>query len=222
MVCELLVECCDLPQIMSYDTIDEIKLVKGQKIVFLNVRSLFANISTIQADFTGSEFMSLVFVESWLHAKIPTTMINIKGFTCVRLDRQNKRGGGIIIYVRDDLEWDSLQKKCFDISTANIELLSIVIKRKFQKSICLSGVYIPPKSNIDKAIESLDELGVIINKSNSEWIIGGDLNADLLDPNCKRNKKLVSHFASRNSLRQMISYATRRTTGRKSLLDHIC
>lgn len=56
-----------------YRNLDEIKVIKGQKVTFLNVRSLYANISTIIADFMYSEFIALVFVESWLHINIPTT-----------------------------------------------------------------------------------------------------------------------------------------------------
>lgn len=110
---------------------------------------------------------------------------------CKRLDRCNKKGGGIIIFIRDDIVFDRFENNRFDVTTPDIELLSVLIKRKFQKPLCLSGIYIPPKAIIDKAIEFLDEMGVHINKLGMEWIIGGDVNADMLDSNCKRNKKLT-------------------------------
>jgi len=44
------------------------------------------------------------FTESWLTKEIPTQVINIDGFTCHRKDRSDgRRGGGVVIFLRDDL-----------------------------------------------------------------------------------------------------------------------
>lgn len=60
-------------------------------------------------------------------------MIHIEGFNAVRLDRAtNKRGGGLLIYIRKDIEWSYLGKDC-DCSNPNLEILNVVLKLVGQK-----------------------------------------------------------------------------------------
>lgn len=39
--------------------------------------------------------------ETWLHDRIPTTMIYIPGYKCYRKDITLGRGGGILVYITD-------------------------------------------------------------------------------------------------------------------------
>lgn len=99
--------------------------------------------------------------------------------------------------------------------------MSIIIKRKHQKPLCVSGVYIPPKAKIDKSFDTLDNLCVYIASTGLEWIVGGDFNVDLLDKKNSKARKLSSQFVTRNSLTQVITLPTRRAGNKHSLLDHI-
>lgn len=65
------------------------------------------------------------------------------------------------------------------ISKNDIESMSVLIKRNFQKSLCLSLVYLPPNSRIDIAIEFLDKLSDAVASMDCEWIMRGDFNVDL-------------------------------------------
>lgn len=120
--------------------------------------------SEIEFEFANTNFICLCFTESWLTNNISNDMLHIEGFKIIRQDRaQKKRGGGLIIYLRKDLEWDFLNEN-LNKSDGNIEILSIVIKGHCQKPLFLSLCYIPPASNIDHAIEIIDLLGNEINK----------------------------------------------------------
>lgn len=159
--------------------IDELKLSKGQKFVFLNVRSLFCHLNELQIEFNETNFYILGFSESWLSNVLPNQMINIIGYNPIRLDRSSgKKGGGLILYIREDLAWDFLTNQS-QISNADIEILTIIIKRKHQRNLCVSLVYIPPSGNLDIAIGKLNEVAKEITLLNFDWIIGGDFNVNI-------------------------------------------
>lgn len=131
---------------------------KGQKIVCLNIRSLYANFSLLEADFANSNIVAICLTETWLKPSLITGLVNIPGFRLVRLDRQGeKRGGGVAIYLNSELTFAHLDIS-FDISSYNIELLTIQILRKKQKALYISTVYLPPKANINTALAQLDTL----------------------------------------------------------------
>lgn len=129
--------------------------------------------SELTADFKNSEIICLGLIETWLNTNMPNHLINIPGFNLVRLDREaTKRGGGILMYIREDLTWDLLEPM-YNISNKNIELLNVVIHRKCLRSICVSAIYLPPKGSMADAVNHLDSVADYMATRNSEWIIGG-------------------------------------------------
>lgn len=108
-----------------------------------------------------------------------------------------------------------------NISNDDIEMLTIVINRKYQKRLCISIIYLPPKSNDREAIHYITRTAEIIEEKNYEWIIGGDLNINLNSENCILNKKLIQNFAGKFSLTQLITQPTRVTKTSATLIDHI-
>lgn len=103
----------------------------------------------------------LAFTETWLTKKVDSGMISLPGFNQIRLDRQiKKRGGGLIFYIRND--WEKYDPH---FPTADIEVFSVLIKRKHQKNLCISLTYIPPSANINLALDKLDLLGQLFEKN---------------------------------------------------------
>ena len=68
--------------------------------------------------------------ETWVDKDIGDAEISIRGFQSYRRDR-NRRGGGIMLYIRDDV---SVSKP---YSHADLELLSIDIKLHCQSPLIL-------------------------------------------------------------------------------------
>lgn len=201
--------------------LDNLKHEKGQKYVFLNIRSLFCHFSEIELDLKDSDFMVFAVMESWLTGNTPSNLINIEGYRIARLDRgYGKKGGGVLMYIREDLEWDLMDDVC-NISNKNIEMLNVIIKRKFSHPVCVSVVYIPPSSNVTEAISHLDLTADIVCKGNNDWILGGDFNIDLKAKTCTPNNRKLENFINHNSLRQLIKGNTRTTKSSSSLIDHI-
>lgn len=178
-----------------------------------------ACIDQIRLDFTNSSFICLGLSESWLHELVDTNLVKLVGFHECRLDRATKkRGGGLITFIRKDIEWFQLGSE-YNVSTENIEVLSIVLIRKGIKKMCVTSLYIPPKANIGSAIEQLTIIGEKVSEENMDWVIGGDLNVNLIESNSRIQQ--VNCFASNMLLHQIIKRCTRKTKDSATLIDHI-
>lgn len=193
---------------------------KGQKVICLNIRSLYANHSQLELDFANSNYAVICLTETWLHSLINTSIIDIPGFSIIRLDRStSKKGGGVAMYVNNNLGKCDLDVSQ-DISNSNIELLSIKIIRHNQKPIYVSVSYLPPKSNITKALDSLDTLANYLSAEEAEWVLCGDFNVDLSVTSKSRHRKTLHNFSTRHQLRQLIHLPTRVTKTSSTILDH--
>lgn len=132
--------------------LDELKRQKGQKVIFLNARSVYSHLCELQVEFNRTNFVALCLSETWLNVNLPSGIVKIEGFNLIRQDRAYvKRGGGVAIYLREDFEWEPLPHDCHKSDT-NIEIFSIIVKRKFLRNLYLSIVYLPPKANLTAAI----------------------------------------------------------------------
>lgn len=114
--------------------LDNLKSLKGQNIMFLNIRSLYPHISELQAELSCSSLLCLCLCEMWLTPRIDSRLVCINGYNMCRVDRKiKKRGGGLVIYIRTDLDYEIIDL----ISNENIEMVTVLIKRKLQKTYAL-------------------------------------------------------------------------------------
>ena len=79
-------------------------IVKGLKIVHLNIRSIIKHRNEVEIAFSDYDIICLT--ESLLHDNIENCVIDLPGYITYRQDRFSihsqvkKRGGGIIIYIK--------------------------------------------------------------------------------------------------------------------------
>ena len=110
------------------------------------------------------------------HAKTPS----IPGYTAIRKDRPNGRGGGgLITYIRSNIAYTDTQIPNH-IDNSNIELLIQKIHLSNTKHLHIANIYIPPRNtrnpnhnNEDQTIEQC--LQYITTNTNT--ILTGDINA---------------------------------------------
>ena len=123
-------------------------------------------------------FNILTITETKLDDTFPLSQFHIDGFsTLYRLDR-NRNGGGIIIYIREDIPSKIVTKNCL---RKGIEALFIELNfRKCKWLLC--GLYHPPSQkdqyffdNIDKALDVY---------STYEKVILGGAFVSQIDENC--------------------------------------
>ena len=83
-------------------------LAKGMHITHLNIRSLWNKIDLIKLFLQKSNISIATLSETWLNEGIPTSLLNIDGYSFERLDRKvEKSCGGVGIYIRSDLMYSN-------------------------------------------------------------------------------------------------------------------
>ena len=152
------------------------------------------------------------FTESWLKQNINDETLKLPGykFPPFRRDRQNKTGGGVIVYVKEHIN-------CIvrpDLQIDNIECLWIEIKFKNKKYV-YGTFYIPPDSGSQSWLDIEQSIDLALN-SNHAIIIVGDFNNNQLNNNTNnKTRSLLTQY----SLYQLIDEPTYITEHSSSTLD---
>ena len=126
------------------------------------------------------------------------------------------RCGGIAILIKSTFEHDDFD--CIKINTPDVE--NKVIKVKVGNTITyISGIYKHPKKDITE-FSSLLVKQIKSVPRNSDLIIVGDINIDLLKADTNANIKNYLCKIKALNLTQVIDLATRITNNTQSIIDH--
>lgn len=204
--------------------IDCVKSLKGIKIVHLNVRSILRHWEEFEQVFLDGRFDVVVVTETWLHQMIDSNLVSAPGYKLFRLDRQahsvggsKKCGGGIAIYIKNlydvTVKWDS------NVSTNDLELAHVVLKRDKLKSTDVFALYRPPSGNFSIALEHLQSC-LENSPTPGERVMIGDFNIDISKGNCPKVKKLFK-LCSNWNLESHIESNTRITNKSATCIDLI-
>ena len=79
---------------------------KGLLFLHLNIRSLLPKLAEVKRLLNQSGASVLGLSESWLDESVTDGEVNIDGYTVIRRDR-NRNGGGVIVYIKDGLAFNS-------------------------------------------------------------------------------------------------------------------
>lgn len=165
---------------------------KGVYFAHCNAQSLFSHISYFTGIFNPLKLHVIAVTESWLKPSLHSNLVNLPGYNIIRHDRHNNKGGGIAIYVRDDITYKILsmseqnkEKKSQNKATKlNPEYLIIELTICKQK-LLFAAVYRPPDA--DKIDNFCNVISDFIPKY-KHVIITGDFNTDLLKENAYKRK----------------------------------
>ena len=178
-------------------------------IAHLNIRSIRTKLDNIK-DFL-TDFDILCFTETHLREDIHNDFLSLDGFSNpVRLDR-TAFSSGLLTYVSNKL----ICKRLTDLENPSTDTIWTEIKFK-GTTLILCNVYRAPNTNVS----FWDTFNISIEKALDickDVIIVGDLNEDLLNPNCKH----LRHLMLLNNLSNVITVPTRVTHLTATLLDPI-
>ena len=160
--------------------IDFLKL-RGFKMVHINTRSMFNKRHDIFDQLDGADFVSMS--ETWLHPEYDDDLIQWEGMDLYRQDRVRKKGGGIAVYVRSDLDVEVTIRRDLNFRDSNLECFVLDLKFKNSPVICLVTLYCPPSGKTTKFFEHLEKIKKLGEKEKSELWMMGDLNINSLREN---------------------------------------
>ena len=162
---------------------------------------------------------------------IVDSLIAVPNYVIYRHDRQTlrsdgtgmiKKGGGLAVYVKDEIHVDSITLGHLNNSNEDIEVQCLVIRPPSQKRFLLLNIYRPPSGNFQNFLDTItDIMDQAILYDNLEIYLMGDLNIDLNDEQNPNSTSLIEnllHFG----LSQKIVDPTRHAKNNPStLIDHI-
>ena len=209
--------------------LSDIKNAKGLHIAHLNTRSLMNKWDNLKANFMDSGLHILTFSETWLHDQLPNSLIDLgHDYLLFRNDRKwndlsdlnstPKRGGGVCMYIRNNLHSSEVAYAHYNKSNKNVESQWVAIYQKPNKTILIGNLYRPPQGDIEKCIEYLDDVLSDIDLDKIEVILMGDLNIDILDTNKNAGKDLIN-MCKQHGLKQLINEPTSYSQVKDSCLD---
>ena len=155
---------------------------------FMNTRSLRAHHDQLVYELNELEYKPIVIslCETWLTDNDPLGLYQIEGYQPVEVkNRPTKRGGGLAVFVRNDINYSMLN------FTIDIEHMAISLINEQGTKATLSLIYRPPSSSIDSFIENFDKLLFELKKLKHECFVTGDFNIDMRKET-NENKKLTS------------------------------
>ena len=195
----------------------------GQENPTLNITKLIE----LQAYIKNFHPDILVLNETWLKSPIlDTEIFPDKNYTVYRLDRNSnthppcpnntkkfrKNGGGVLIAVSNNLD---MTPKLVKIDT-RAEILSITLKLKGNKKICITTCYrvgTLGDTNYEEITKHIEQISG--NKNIKHHIVVGDFNLDTVNwdkeessSNCNMHRKFINLF-NNHCLTQLIKKPTR-------------
>ena len=133
-------------------------LTPGIYFIHLNARSLNSNLREID-DYLSSlnyKFDIIAISETWV-SEPEQNKFNINGYDVYHTARKNKRGGGVALYVKQELECKFLSYKSSVVDDL-FECCTIEILLSGHRNIIVSCIYRCPGSNTDIFTEHLLQL----------------------------------------------------------------
>ena len=150
-------------------------------IIHLNSRSLNKNFKDIK-DYlhTFSQPFNIIAIsETWMNSG-DVEDFEMDGYELVYVNRKNKAGGGVAIYVDNGLKFKVLDDMTTVVDNL-FECLTIEVCMERGRNIIISCIYRAPGTSIDVFTEYVESM--LVSKNNKTIFICGDFNIDLLNPN---------------------------------------
>ena len=164
--------------ISNYLEVNEFKKLKSHDFTFMNfnIRGLTNNYDEFTSLISSFQSKLDVFIltESWLSNESYSSM-EITSYKSHHTTRNQKKGGGVSIYVNSNYESEQVKEFSFIKSFIEVNTVKITINKL---KYFIIGIYRPPNSDLNQFFVSLDH---IIDKFKDKKVIfSGDLNINIL------------------------------------------
>ena len=165
-------------------------------VTHLNVNSFSNKFDAIKTVIPGNVDV-MIFSETKLDDSHPTSEFLIDGFsTPFRLDR-NKTGGGLLIYVREDIPSKQINNHSF---SDGIEGIFVELNLRKTKWLIL-GTYHPPNQNDKFYFDNVGRALELYNKKYDKILLAGDFNAEI-------QETILNNFLELYNLRNLVTDKT--------------
>ncbi|XP_013868123.1 uncharacterized protein LOC106520513 [Austrofundulus limnaeus] len=196
-----------------------VKSDKEMSIIHFNSRSLYANYEKIKEYLyqLKKSFSVIAITETWLTSEKGVDFI-LEGYEFNYINRKNKKGGGVALYINNDLKYKVVEKMSVSVDEV-MECITIEIQFEKQKNIMVSCVYRAPASDTEVFTNYMETLFAKMHQK--VIFICGDFNIDMLNPNMVKSTSNFIDTMHSLGLYPLITKPSRITTHSSTLIDNI-
>lgn len=151
--------------------------------------------------------------ESWLNEKINSSMVEINGYNILRHDRIGRLGGGIVVYIKNGIDYKPVDKSKNEPGITCTEYISFEVISNGNKML-ISALYNPPDVECSPTMEYL--LSLYGAKYDRIFFLG-DFNTNLLDKTLTRTERLNNIMSTYGLLSHGIEPTFHHRTGASQL-----
>ena len=157
----------------------------GLSILQFNAQSLLPKLSELSELALASQPHLIAITETWLGSDVPDGAVVLAGYSiAARVDRVNRRGGGVLVLVRSDVRFRRREDLCrweesawLEISLINdVPPLSASPHSRSARHLLVGCYYRPPSSDIGEFVSGL-ETTLDLAGTSSAVLLVGDFNA---------------------------------------------
>ena len=192
---------------------------QGLSIIHFNCRSINANFEKIEEFLQNIDhtFDVIALTETWLNEN--SLVPELVGFKCCHQPRLNKKGGGVAMYINNQLNFKILDT-CTTSVNDTLECLSIEIVFDNSKNIVISCIYRQPGSCVESCIDLLNSFFSTLSKKKLVYLCG-DFNINLLNIDLHRGTRDFLDFLYSLGIYPLIDKPSRIALGSATLIDNI-
>jgi len=178
------------PELRKMESVDERKAdVKDTffRCMFTNVRSIMNNnkLDELRHELVEKDVDLLGIAESWTHVDISDAEISLEGYEMFRRDRGDRRGGGVLLYVKSQYVATNMS----DRTAGLCETVWVSVKMEQGKEIVMGVCYRSPTADQKYEEELMKEIEQF---AGGRVIIMGDFNHGDIDWENMQAEKLNS------------------------------
>ena len=187
----------------AFDALKEIRVKNVGKIVIgtLNINSLAPKFDQL-SEIIGKNLDILTIQETKLDSSFPSHQLTLTGYSePYRIDR-NREGGGVLVYVREDIPSKQLTKHSF---SKNVEGLFLEINLRKTKLLFFGGYRSDHEIYGLSKGEFLEQLGFALDKykysSYERVLLAGDFNIDM-------EEEILEEFLFEQNIKNLVKEKT--------------
>ena len=192
-------------------------------IVHLNVRSLSSKLTELHLLLKHLNdlncFPTVIMLNETYLTNTNTAICQLAGYNLFTKNRKNRKGGGVAMYILDNLSVTAVPELEFDVDNT-IESLCLEVKVS-SKRIILCSTYRVPNTSESIFTDKCSEFMKKVNAQNIHCVIGTDQNIDLLKSDSKLKSYEFLDSVLNNNFLPLITKPTRITNTSATLIDNI-
>ena len=186
---------------------------KKLNVCSLNSQSICNKMDEFRITFKDSKATIIIVSETWCNSKVSDSFLKLPGYKLIRHDRKGKRGGGLAIYIKENIKFTVIEKSDRNCKTEYV-LLEIYLS---DIKLLLFALYNPPRSDCVPIIEEKLSQYYL---NYDDVLLTGDLNIDYLQHHGRQTNLIYALFQS-FGLTNLVSSATHFSNSSSSAIDYM-